>query len=313
MPSLRFLAGRLADRVLGTEFERVMERVSKDSHRRFLFFWNRGLGDIPIGLVPLFLRIRESIEGSVIEVITRDELREPFRMTDVGAIHVLPGLVREARIDLEEASRSLGLDLSTFAATFDYPDPRRWLERSAAEFPPRLSWPAEWDALADQEDSIARDRLVIGAHVSSETAGYYGYVKDWPAEAWRSLFARFPQACTWVLFGNSAAETFAGPNIVDLRGKTTFPMLMSLVRHRCRVLIAPDSGILTMAYYIDADFPLHLISLWSDPRQGVLWQGSPSPNRELRHVPLQGGEEDVRRIPVEAVARALEDVIRPHL
>jgi ADP-heptose:LPS heptosyltransferase len=138
--------------------------------------------------------------------------------------------------------------------------------------------------------------------VSAETARFYGYVKDWPMASWQGLFAGLAgERC--VLFGHSAVPPIEGAGIVDLRGRTTLLEILAIVKNRCRVLVAPDSGVLTMAYYLDCAFPLMVVSLWSDPRQGVLKQGVASPNRELVHVPLVGEGEDVRRIPVDEVLR----------
>jgi hypothetical protein len=68
----------------------------------------------------------------------------------------------------------------------------------------------------------------------------------------------------------------------------------------------PRRGVLTAAYYLADDFPLDVISLWSDPRQGILKQDCPSPNPRLRHVALRGRDEDVRNLSVDEVAAALE-------
>jgi hypothetical protein len=113
----------------------------------------------------------------------------------------------------------------------------------------------------------------------------------------------------FVLFGHAADAPFGDANVVDLRGRTTFLELMSVIRNRCRVLVAPDSGVLTAAYYLDDAFPLDVISLWSDPRQGVLKQGCRSPNPMLRHVAIEGAGEDVRNIDVDTVAAALDRAI----
>jgi ADP-heptose:LPS heptosyltransferase len=310
MPSVRFLARRLADKVFGTAFDRALVRARRSVPNRFLFFWNRGLGDIALGLVPLFLRVRREFPGSRIEVITRADLRAPFELAAVDAVHVIPDLQREARIDMAQASMALGLVLDDYAAVFDYPDPNRWLAGRRRDFPPRLSWAPAWDSAAERFREVKSDRLVIGAHVRAETGAYYGYVKDWPEDGWRALLARFPDpSVQWVLFGLEAQPPFEGENVVDLRGRTRFAEAMSLVRNRCRVLIAPDSGILTMTYYLEADFPIEVISLWSDPRQGVLLQGCPSPNPRLVHTPLLSPGEDLSRLEVNTVADALNRAI----
>jgi len=311
MPSLKFLARRFSDRAFGTPFDRALARAHRDARRAFLFYWNRGLGDIALGLVPLFLRIRKEFPRARIEVITREELRAAFELVGVDALHVMAGLPRESRVDLEKIALGVGVEIDRYAAVFDYPDPNRWLEGRRREFPPVLQWNARWDGLAERFTEVATDRIVMGAHVHSETARYYGYVKDWPVASWVELISRFVSEARvqWLLFGNGADVPIEAANVVDLRGRTTFAELMSLIRNRCRVLVAPDSGVLTMAYYLDADFPLEVVSLWSDPRQGILLQDCPSPNPRLHHVALQGPGEDVRQLSVDDVERALRAAI----
>jgi ADP-heptose:LPS heptosyltransferase len=311
MPSLKFLARRFADRTLGTGFDRALERARADSRKRFLFFWNRGLGDIALGLVPLFLRIRHELPGAKIEVVTREELRAAFELTGIDALHVVPDLQREARVNLAEVAPALGIRLDRYATLFDYPDPNRWLEGRRRDYPPTLPWNRTWDSLITRFPEVAANRIVIGAHVHSETAGYYGYVKDWPAESWAQLMKGFgdDSRVQWVLFGQRAEIPLGGANVVDLRGRTSFAELMALVKNRCRILIAPDSGVLTMAYYLDAPFAIDVLSLWADPRQGILLQDCASPNPRLRHVALQSPGERIERLPVEDVAKALREAI----
>ncbi|TMI05759.1 MAG: glycosyltransferase family 9 protein, partial [Betaproteobacteria bacterium] len=191
MPSLKSIARRFSDRAFGTAFDHALARSRHAPRNSFLFYWNRGMGDVALCLVPLFARIRSEAPGARIAVITRDELKAPFELADVDEVYVLPGLQREARVDLAGACTTLGLDLGEFGTVFDYPDPNRWLEGRRHEFPPTLSWNPQWDVYAERLLPVPPNQIVIGAHVHSETAGYYGYVKDWPAAAWQSLFARF--------------------------------------------------------------------------------------------------------------------------
>lgn len=311
MPSVRAVLRRASDRAFGTAFDRALARTPASGRPAFLFFWNRGMGDIALGLVPLFARIRRERPGARIAVITRAELEAPFAMTDADEVHVLRDLAREARVDIARACAEFGLSAGDFDAVFDYPDPNRWLAGRRSEFPPRLSWNPRWDGLAQAVLPAAGDGIVVGAHVHSETAGYYGYTKDWPAQRWRELMARLSDRrdLRWVLLGQHATPGYEAASAIDLRGRTDFPTLMSLVRNRCRVLVAPDSGILTMAYYLDAAFDLDAISLWSDPRQGVLRQGCASPNPRLRHEPLLAPGEDLRNLSVETVEGALRKAL----
>ena len=67
--SRRFRA--LGDRLAGDPYERALARGARERRKRIVFFWNRGLGDIALGLVPMFARAAERIPGASIEVVTR--------------------------------------------------------------------------------------------------------------------------------------------------------------------------------------------------------------------------------------------------
>lgn len=297
--------GRLvADRVRGDALDRAIADAAASGRRSFVLGWNRGLGDIALGLCPLFARIRARLPDAAITVFTRADLVDALRLTDADRIVVIPGLARGERIDLDAAAATTGTRIDDDAVRFADPDPTRWLDGRRTEHPPVLRWDPALDARADALLPERNDVVTIGAHVDSETARYYGYVKDWPADHWRALLARFADASRvrWVLFGNAATVKYAQQNVRDLRGRTSFLDLLAVVRARCRILVAPDSGVLTMAYYLAGDAPLDVVSLWSDPRQGILKQDCLSPNPRLTHTPLIGRDEDVRNIGVDAVA-----------
>jgi ADP-heptose:LPS heptosyltransferase len=301
----------IADRVRGTEFDRMLAAARREDRREFVFAWNRGLGDIALGLVPLFARIREAIPESRIVVLTRPDLADAFSLAGVDAIHAIAGLARDARIDIAAEARRARIALAADANVVADPDPTRWLEGWRDRYPPVLHWQRGFDAQADALVPHFPADVVIGAHVHSETAQYYGYVKDWPAQRWQSLVSRFPASrnVRWLLFGNAKGDAFAQDNVVDLRGRTSFISLLAVIRTRCRVLVAPDSGVLTAAYYLEGSAPLEVVSLWSDPRQGILKQRCPSPNPNLRHAPLVGRDEDVRNLTVDDVAAAVDAAV----
>lgn len=309
--SLKRFLRRSRDRVLGTEFDRALKRAAGKGERRILLFWNRGLGDIALGLCALFARIREALPGADITVLTRADLEDVFRLIDVDRIVVAPGLARGDAHGFEHACASLGLDPSRYDIVFQRPDPTHWIADRVGSFVPRLQWRPEWDARADRFPAIDAQRIVIAAHVCSETAQFYGYVKDWPAENWRGLFERFAAqpAIQWVLFGHAQPQRYDASGVIDLRGRTAFLDVLSIIKNRARVLIAVDSGILTMAYYLDRAYPIDVVSLWSDPRQGILKQGVNSPNPLLRHVALVGAGEDVRKLSIDAVETAVRQAL----
>jgi ADP-heptose:LPS heptosyltransferase len=92
---------------------------------------------------------------------------------------------------------------------------------------------------------------------------------------------------------------------VDARGRTSLLEVMAIIRHRCPILVAPDSGPLTMTYYLDTDAPIGVVSLWADPRQGILKQGVQSPNPKLRHRAILAPDERIENITTDSVMAAL--------
>jgi len=300
--------GSIVRRFRGNELDRILERAARARARRFLVFWNRGLGDIALGLYALFARIRTAVPDAEISVLTRSDLADAFALFDVQRVVVDPALERGERDGYANARARLGLRAADFDVVLERPDPTRWLAAQLGSVVPRLAWRPEHDALC-RTFALADGGAYVGVHVSAETARFYGYVKDWPAESWRAFFDGMAgERC--VLFGYAPEPPFGAAGLVDLRGRTTLLEMLAIVKNRCRVLVAPDSGVLTMAYYLDCAFPLTVVSLWSDPRQGVLKQGVASPNPLLRHVPLVGADEDVRRIPVADVLARVHEALR---
>lgn len=313
MSVARALRG-IGDRIAGDPYERALAGAARARKRRVVYFWNRGLGDIALGLVPMFARAAERLPGAAIEVVTRADLEEPFRLTAATRIHVVPGLERAERVGAGIACARLPADPRADALAIDAPDPTRWLAAAGRRAtPPRFHWESRYDALAEPLVDRSDPRPWIAVHASTETAQHYRYVKDWPTASWRELFREAARRhdLRFVLLGHAAVPRYDEPNVIDLRGRTGFLEMLALIRARCAALVAPDGGVLNAAYFLDADFPLTVVSLWSDPRQGLLKARAPSPNPRLVHAPLLGAGEDVRAIPVADVLAAIEVALPP--
>jgi ADP-heptose:LPS heptosyltransferase len=302
---------RIRDLLLGSKFDRAMRRAERSGCHRFLFGWNRGLGDVGLGLTPYFARIRQAFDNASIDVITREDLAPVFELAGADAIHVVPGLKRGAAFEVAAEARRLGLDPQGYAGVFGNADLRRWEQSARETVAPKLHWPARLDGLATRFVELEAPGPWIGVHVQSETEKFYRYVKDWPVQRWPQLFAAVQAKvpAKFVLLGVAAGGRLAGPGVVDLRGRTTLLEALSLVRTRFQVLVAPDSGILSLVYLLDMQKDLGVVSLWADPRQGILKLAQPSPNARLRHHPLLGRNEEVGNISVEEVAAAVLDCL----
>ncbi|NRA89707.1 MAG: hypothetical protein HRU43_00980, partial [Simkaniaceae bacterium] len=60
-----------------------------------------------------------------------------------------------------------------------------------------------------------------------------------------------------------------------------------------------------ISYYVDASYPIRVVSLWADPKQGVLRQKVDSPNPEFAHIPLVGKNQNVANISTDEVYHSL--------
>lgn len=288
-------------RLFGNPLDRLLKRAAKKNEKRFLFLWNRGLGDIPLGLYALGERVRKYLPDAKITYLTRPDLADCFRMLPKVHVAIAPSMQRGAAKTMEEWAKEAGISLNDFDHVLEKIDPTRWLSWQLGKLIPKLAWNPKWNALVEK---FPIQENAIGVHVQSETKGFYGYTKDWPQTCWEELFARFPER-QFVLFGMKKEPIYAAKNILDLRGETSLHEMLSIMKNCCRIVIAPDSGILSTLYYVDAPFNLRLISLWADPRQGVLRQKVASPNPGLDHIPLIGKNENVANIKIDDIAQLI--------
>jgi ADP-heptose:LPS heptosyltransferase len=282
----------------------LLKKAASQQHTRFLITWNRGLGDIALGLYALVYQIRSVIPDARITFVTRGDLKEGFALLENVNVIVGEEWRRGKPFDLDQTLATHHLSRSDFDQVLENPDVTRWLKWQIGTLIPKLRWNPDWDLLWQQFD-LAEDATYVCVHVQTETS--YAYEKNWPLESWKTLFGRLTAdpSVRVFLFGFEPKPVFAGERIIDLRGKTNLFELLSIVKNRCRYLIVPDSGVLSLTYYLDVSFPIQIISLWADPRQGVLKQNVSSPNPQLRHLPLMGKEEKVSSIQVDEVMGCL--------
>ena len=285
---------RLLRKILPNPFTRLLVKAEKKGHKRFLLIWNRGMGDIALGLYGLNKRIREIIPDADITYLTRPDLEEAFHL--LKDIHVIvdPKMVRQKPYTIDRH-----LDRLQYDVIIEKPDPTYWLADQIGKVTPKL-------VLENNIDHPFHEKKpCVGMHVFTETGDYYGYDKNWPVESWKKLIEELTkQGYEVLLFGLKPDDTFAMPGVTDLRGKTSILEMISIIKNRCTHLIAPDSGVLSLIYYIDDAFPLKIISLWADPMQGILKAGVASPNPMLIHKPLISS-----RLSDLKVADALEKIM----
>lgn len=286
--------------------DQILKVAQKEGKKRFLICWNRGMGDIALGLYGLNFRIREFIPDAQITYLTRPDLKEGFELLDDLQVFADPDWKRHVPLDLDDSLAKQGLKRSDFDVIFEKPDPTNWLIRQRGALVPKLKWHSKWDALCERFD-IDQNKHCVGVHVQTETF-YSSFDRNWPLDYWKELFEKVTREKNGqiLLFGFSPNPPIEIPGVIDLRGKTSLYDVLSLIKNRCTYLVLPDSGPLAMSYYLDCDFPVRIVSLWADPRHGVLKQNVPSPNPKLTHIPLLSPKKrDLRALSVGHVFQTL--------
>jgi len=283
----------LRRKFLPNPLDRMLQRCAKKGGKRVLFCWNRGLGDIALGLYAMVERVRERVPGAEVTFLTRENLVDGFSLLEGVKVIGVAGWKRGEK-------KEGGVDLGSYDLVIENPDPSEWVRWQRGKVVPRLKWNPAHDELW-KKFGLEEGSIYVGVQVSAETC--YGLWRNWPVERWRELFERLELLKKYkvLLFGFAPEPLFSHECVIDLRGKTTLFELLSLIKNRCSYLILPDSGILSFSYYLDAQFPIELLSLWADPNHGILKQNVASPNRLLRHIPLIGKEGDLSTVSVNEV------------
>ncbi len=288
---------RTLSRSLGINpLDRMLKRLAKRGGRSVLMGWNRGLGDIALGLYAVVQRIRDMVPNAKITIMGRENLRDGFSMLDGVEFIAGDGWVRGEPYQLDCDDR--------YDLVIERPSPTDWCSWQHGRLTPKLKWDSRNDLLY-HKFNLPNGFTYVGVQISAETN--YGHWRNWPLQRWNQLFDRL-QGLGFVrvlLFGYGNEMNFVHPNIVDLRGKTTLFELLSIIKNRCFGLVLPDSGIASMTYYLDQSFPLRLVTLWADPKHGILKQKVASPNPCLVHCPLVGEKRDLSSIGAESVFEAL--------
>ncbi len=295
---------------------KVLSKAARRGDKKFLVAWNRGLGDIPLGLYAFVDRVRRYIPDASITFLTRPELKDAFSLLEGPEVVIVPSWQRKDGTPtipaIKDTLKTIGIDPRHYDVILNKVDPKGELRDCWGKLIPRLRWRNEYDRLWERFKLSWLKHQFICVHINTETQQFYGYRKDWPVENWRKLFERLSNKSDIriILFGLNKTESFNLPSVIDLRGETTLLEMLSIIKNCCNILIAPDGGVLSITYYLDVYFPITVISLWGDLNQGILKQAVPSPNFGLVHIPVIGMGKDVSRISVDEVYGHIENSLQ---
>lgn len=282
----------------------LLEKAKEKGQKRFLLGWNRGLGDIALGLYAINYRIRSYIPNAKITYLIRPNLTDGFSLLEDVEVIPAPEWARGKNYDFLSTLKELQIDHRRFDVLIEKPDPTYWVQWQRGTLTPRLKWDPANDDLVN-EFSLSKEYTYIGCQPIAETN--YGLWRNWPIKRYEELFERLDEKknMRMILFGFDPNPKFSHECIIDLRGQTSLFQLISIIKNRLSAFIGLDSGVLSMAYYLDEVFPLRVISLWADPNHGILKQNVASPNPQLDHIPLISEHRDLSSLSVDEVWRHL--------
>ncbi len=290
------------------EFDRLLNKARCLNQKKFLLVWNRGLGDIALGVYRVVQKIRQTIPTAEITVLTREELAEGFAMLEGVSIIAVPGWKRGEPVQLLERLTSCGRKKEEFEVVLEKMDPTRWFKNDLGKFVPRLTWRPEYDGLWKKFNLTPNKNKYLAVHLHTETEKFYSYNKNWPVEKFKEVFNTLISEDPFlkiILLGLRKTTFEIHSQILDLRGETSILEMLSIIKNCCSLLIAPDGGILSLIYYLNVNFPITIISLWGDAHQGILKQSVPSPNHSLKHIPIIGQNKDINSITPAEVLEAV--------
>ncbi len=131
---------------------KILSTAAKRGDKRFLVVWNRGLGDIALGLYAFVDRVRQYIPDASITFLTRSELKDAFSLLGGVEVIAVPSLERkDGTPDIPTASNILagmGINTETFDIILDKVDPKGELKDCWGRLIPRLRGRGEYESLS---------------------------------------------------------------------------------------------------------------------------------------------------------------------
>ena len=275
--------------------DEILKKAKEQKSKTFLLPWNRALGDISLGLYYVVNKIKKEIPDSKITFLIREDLKAGFEL--LGGINYITVSFwrRYVPIDIYHAMKLLNIKESSYDVILKEVDPNYWIKDQIGKITPKLKWNNDFDQLIDKFN-LPNDKILIAVAPQIETK--HSFWRSWDKKNFQSLFSQYKDQkdVLFVLFGEKNIDIYIGDNIIDLRGKTTLLEALSIIKNACNYFICLDSGLLSLLFFLDVNFPIKIISLWADLGVGILKHKVTSPNQKLVDVRLiyENGLENLK-------------------
>jgi len=261
----------------------LLNKAKRKNKKKFLLAWNRALGDVSLGLYAVVYRIKQYIKDAEITFLIRENLKEAFELLEGIDFIIVPFWRRYVPFDIYHSLKLLNIDHKYYDIILDKADPTYWVKWQLSSLVPKLIWKKNFDDLHTRFE-LPQNKILVGVQPTIETK--HSPWRKWPKKYFDELFKKASKNVVFVLFGTKKDEKFEGENIIDLRGQTKLLEVLSILKNRCSYFISLDSGLLSLFYFLNVDFPIKLITLWGSKDVGIMKQNVLSPNKKLIHIPL---------------------------
>ena len=135
---------KLLRKIQKNPLEKILEKAEKKKSKHFLLFWNRGLGDIDLGLYAMVQRIKEKIPGAKVTFLIREDLSQGFSLLHGVDFIIASNWVRGQRYDQSELLKQR-IDPLSYDVIIDWPDPTYWVKWQLGKVIPKLFWKTEYE------------------------------------------------------------------------------------------------------------------------------------------------------------------------
>jgi UDP-N-acetylglucosamine/UDP-N-acetylgalactosamine diphosphorylase len=262
--------------------DKLLAKAKKENKKKILLAWNRALGDISLGLYAVVYQIKKYIPDAKITFLIREDLKEGFELLENVDFITVSFWRRYVPFDIYHTLNLLKIDHKKYDVIIDKVDPAYWVKWQLSTLVPKLKWEKKFDELY-KNFNLPNDKLLIAIQTVETKHSPW---RSWPYEYYSELFKKASKDIVFVLFGTQKDENFIHENVIDLRAKTSVLQALSIIKNRCSYFISLDSGLLSLFYYLNVDFPIKLLALWGSKNVGVIKQNVLSCNKKLIYVPL---------------------------
>ena len=127
---------RLWKKIAPNPLDRQLKKAARKGCKSVLIPWNRGLGDIALGLYAIVKRVRDYLPDAKVTFITRPDLKDGFQLLKGVDVIIAPEWARGKPTPLP-------VNLPAFDLVIPNADPSYWVAWQRGNLIPKMEWNKE--------------------------------------------------------------------------------------------------------------------------------------------------------------------------